>query len=213
MSTRCSAIILATILLTHVSPGAESYDAEVRYHPQVRKTDSYDVRLQSIGDELTRCRQGVLAAAIYVDAGLRAHGIQSPSISPATNALQKMMQDSAAWRDLASRSTRTQQQAETRLSHYIQEANASLNDARRQLALVKKAEYEAWARGHPEAAKIKELEERTRAAENAADDAQSRSLNAQREANIAAEQMRSQVNNARVEADEANRRSRDALMK
>ncbi len=192
MNTKGSLTILAILLLAHVSMSAG--------------VEQFEDKVQRIRDGLTKRQQDLLYEANNLDVELRAHGVQSPSIPAATNVLKKMLSDSAAWRDLASRSTRTHEYCKQRLGAYIQQASTILEDPRRQLTLIKNAEYEAWARAHPEAARINELQKRTIAAQAAAEDAQQQARDASDSANLANEE----ATKARTEAKEAVERAKRA---
>lgn len=141
--------------------------------------------------ELKSQREKALQCADELDASLTAYGLASPDIAAARKTLDAMMQQRDAWRSLTSRTTKTREAARASLEHYLRTARTQVAVAEQKLALIKKAEFEEWAKANPGAAKIVELEQRTKkaeaeaAAKNAEDEsliAQGRAEDAQRAA-------------------------------
>jgi len=92
------------------------------------------------------------------------------------------------------------------LDNYLKNANEQRHAPRPQLAIIKKAEFEAWARANPQAAKLLEIERRAAAAEAAASDAESAAGSAQ----AAAARAQADAQQAQQQAEEADRRARNA---
>lgn len=143
MSRTTAVVIIAMLLVGSVGLGA----------------DSHEIKVQQIKDTLTRQRESMLRSALEADARLRGDGILSPTIEAATNVLQQMERDTAAWRDLASRTTRTHEQAKEQLNGYLKEANRQLAEAHRQLAFIADAKYKAWAQEHPDEARRRQIQQ------------------------------------------------------
>ena len=123
---------------------------------------SFEEKVQRDRDRIVQRQDTLLNETLGVDAELRARNVVSPAIAAATNLLGRMSYDSAAWRGLESRSDRIREQAKAKLASYLAQADKLLGDARRELAPIKQAEYDAWARANPEAAKLDELQKSIR---------------------------------------------------
>lgn len=167
--------------------------------------DSHKAKVRKIEADLKAKREEILLAAVELDVSLQAHGIKSKDITVARGILDNMLK-SGTWRDLSSRTTKKREAAKAFLEKYLFHANQSLAIARGQLALIKKAEYDAWARAHPEQAKLREIEKRVKAAQNAAMNAQWQAQDAQ----AAAERAERAAQEAQSQAAEAERRARNA---
>ena len=74
MNMRRAAMVLVAIMFSHVSLGGESNAREAR-------------------EGLIQRQQDLLSAALEVDAGLRAHNIEPPTMPAVTNIINKMNHD------------------------------------------------------------------------------------------------------------------------
>lgn len=166
---------------------------------------SHDERVESAKAELIAKRDRLLQSLAELEVSLKAHGVESKDIDLARASLSEMM-ESRAWRDMASRTTKTREAARATLEQYLKTADEQLSAPRKQLALIKKAEFEAWARANPEAAKLLEIQRRTEAAESAAMNAQWQA----QEAEAAAARAQADAQQAQWQAQEAERRARNA---
>ena len=160
--------------------------------------DTHEKKVEQVKDTLKNRQQKLIDESNLLAVELVEYKIQSPSFTMATNKLSLMNND-RAWRDLSSRETRTCEQAKSKLNDAMDWVKVQLGEARKPVEMIKKAEYEAWARAHPEAAKIKELERRVASAESSAYNAEQESQTARNEA--AKAQM--DANNAAMAAQEA----------
>jgi hypothetical protein len=125
-----------------------------------------------------------------------------PSFDAVTNNLNILARHKL-WRDLYSRETRIWQQANQTIKQALDEYDVQLNKVQKSVALIKKAKYEEWALTHPEAAKINELEKRTKAAEWAAGNASAQASEAYvnaRKARMEAQNAQDQATRAQIEA-------------
>lgn len=160
---------------------------------------SHEQRVAKAKADLTAKRDRALQSLAELEVSLKAHGIVSKDIAAARKTLDEMMKQPRAWRDFASRATKTQRQARATLEQYLKTARDQLALPRQQLALIKKAEFEAWARANPEAAKLLELQRRVEAAECAAMNAQSQA----QQAEAAAAQAQADAQNAQQRSQQA----------
>jgi hypothetical protein len=189
MSATATVALLAVLLGTVPALGAGSHEQHV----------------EQVKADLIAKRERALQSLAEMEVSLKAHGLESKAVAAARNILDDMMQ-AAAWRDLASRTTKTREAARAALDQYLKTADAQIAAPRKQLALIKKAESEAWARANPEAAKLLEIQKRAEAAESAA-------LNAQwqaQAAEAAAAEAQADAEQAQRRAKEAERRATDA---
>lgn len=155
-------------------------------------------------DGLKAKRESLIQAIAELEVSLQAHGIVSKEVPEARATLDAMLKASA-WRDLPSRTTKTRESARAALENYIATANKQLEAPRQQLLLIKKAEFEVWARANPEAARLLEIEKRAAKAESAAADAAYAARNAQAAALDAQEQAEDADRRARNAQDESQR--------
>ena len=166
---------------------------------------SHEERVAKATADFTAQRDKALQSLAELEVSLKAHDIVSKDIAAARKTLDEMM-ESRAWRDLSSRSTKTHREARTTLDRHLKTARNQLAVPRQQLALIKKAEFEAWARANPEAAKLLEIQRRTEAAESAAMNAQWQA----QQAEAAAAQAQADAQQAQWQAQEAENRARNA---
>ena len=169
---------------------------------------SHDERVEKAKTDMMAKRDNALQSLAELEVSLKAHGVESKEIAAPRKTLGEMMK-TRAWRDLASRTTKTREAAKATLEQYLKTTNEQLVLPRNQLALIKKAEFEAWARANPEAAKLLEIERRVEAAESAAMNAQSQA----EQAESAAAQAQAAAQQAQWQAQEAERRARNAQQK
>ena len=167
--------------------------------------DSHGERVARAKAEFTAKREKTLRSIAELEVSLEAHGVVSKDVAAARETLDEMMK-SRAWRDLASRTTKTQREARVTLEQFLKTAREQTAAPRQQLALIKKAEFEAWARANPEAAKLLEIQRRAEAAESAAMNAQWQA----QEAEAAAARAQADAEQAQWQAQEAERRAREA---
>jgi len=168
--------------------------------------DTHEARVESEKTRLVDQRAAVLQSLAELEVSLRQYDIAATNeVSAARDTLDRMLKD-RAWRDLGSRETRSLQAAKAALDKYLADARTLVEGPRRQLALAKKAEYDAWARANPEAAKIRELEARIADAESEAMNAADRAEEAKRDAQRA----QAAAQEAEWRSRQAERRSRDA---
>jgi hypothetical protein len=171
--------------------------------------DSHKKRVAEQEANFKSRRDKLLQSIAKLDTSLQAHGVEAKEIALARATLNEMIKVTAPWRDLKSRSTKTQHDGQANLDKYLMIANAQLAAPRHQLALIKKAEFEAWARANPEAAKLLEIQRRAEAAESAAMNAE---MQAQKAIRGAAQAQRDAAE-ARQQAQEADYRARAAQQK
>lgn len=173
--------------------------------PRSFGADSHETRVANIVSGLNARRDSLIQSLDELEISFHAYNLPTQTISEARQHLAAML-NSKAWRDLNSRSTKTQKVAISVLDRFLHSAYEKYSDSRRELAIVKKAEFEVWARANPEAAKIIELQRRVQSAESTAFSAQ-QDANRAREAASSAQ---SEAQNAQWLAREAEKRSREA---
>lgn len=173
----------------------------------------HDVRINNTENNLNNHREKKLQECAELEASLKERGIQAKEIDEARKLLEKMTNDKNNWRNLKSRSTSTYKAAEEALYRYLSDASKKLTVPKTQLAALEKAEFDAWARQNPGAAKVLELEKRVKAAEkkarNAEDEASS-ALAVAKEAQFEANQSRIQAEEAKWKARQAENRAIEA---
>jgi hypothetical protein len=172
---------------------------------QTLAADSHEQRVAKVEADLRARRDRLIQSIAELDVSLQAHSIVSKEVVAARTNLNEMLK-ARAWRDLSSRSTKTHEGAKVALEKVLTTVEAQLTGPRQQLALIKKAECEAWARANPEAAKLLEIQRRAEAAEVAAMNAEMEAQNAR----SAAARAESEAQQAQWQAQEADRKARAA---
>lgn len=167
---------------------------------------SHEERVAKLEADFKARRDMLLQSIAELDVSLQAHGVEAKGTALAKATLNEMSRAAALWRDLKSRSTKTQQNAKASLEKYLRTANEQLAAPRQRFALIKKAEFEAWAQANPQAARLLEIQRRAEAAEAAARDAEMEARNAR----SAAARAESDAQDAQSEAQRADRRARAA---
>lgn len=168
--------------------------------------DSHQQRVAKAERELNAKRDRLLQSIETIEISLQAYEIDSEEIAKACALLEEMTNSAALWRNFRSRETRTRRAANAKLENYLSRANVQFRIARRRLELVKQAEFDAWARKNPGAAKLIELERRIQSAQSQSVNAQQQAEQAQR----AASRAQAQAEHALWEADSAGQRARRA---
>jgi len=193
------ALAVALVILLAAPLAAGSHEARVK-----RAKDAFLARRAAVGKDLESI------ADSYLQYGLDTNNLQT--IRKTLSELDR----SNAWRDLASRETRTQNKADAVLNELFISVNQQLATARKEVEKIKKAEFYKWARQNPAAAKLLELERRIQQAEADASTAGWAAEQAQRDAESAqwkAQQADQQAQQAEWDAARANRRARRAERK
>lgn len=170
---------------------------------------SHEERVAKVEADLKARRDRLLQSIAELDVSLRAHGVEANEIGLAIATLDEMVKVTPAWRDLKSRSTKTRDNAKATLDKYLKTASDQIAGPRQQLALIKKAEFEAWAQANPEAAKLLEIQRRAEAAESTAMNAEMQAQRARRDA----EQAQDDAAQAQQQAQEADRKARASQQK
>lgn len=171
--------------------------------------DSHEQRVEKTRAELTTRRNGMLLSLADLDAFLKARGIKSKEII-AAHAILNKMHEARAWRDIASRSTKTRKAAEATIKALLAKADEQLIIPRQQFARIKKAEFQAWARANPEAATLLEMKKLSEQARIASFNAQWSAQDAE-DAAEEAQQSQWRAEAAAAEAREERRRTEKAL--
>ncbi|MBI2440894.1 MAG: hypothetical protein HYV35_05930 [Lentisphaerae bacterium] len=168
--------------------------------------DSHERRVWEMKQTCASKREAVVAEADSLDRSLTNFNFKSQSTIKARSTMDTMAKDTTAWRDLEARDTKRNASGVAKLKAYIQTAEQQLSQARQELAGFKEAEYQVWAREHPEEARSLELEKRIKSAQNAARDA----LYEAQEAKDAASRSASEAKRASQEAAMARQEAQDA---
>lgn len=171
--------------------------------------DTYLAKVETVRQSFMDKARAVVSAADEIDLGLQRYDWKSKATDQARLIVTNMFKASA-WRDLPSRDTKRYKDAVSALQRYIDEGNYHIQLGRKELAEFKEAEYQAWARAHPEEARALEIQKRLQAAENAAVNAQMQAGAAQsaaRRAGQEAEQASQDAQAAKRQAQESDRKA------
>ncbi len=167
--------------------------------------DTHLIKVERARKSLMNQASVLSSAADELDSELAKFQKQSENTVKVRTVITNMLANVAAWSELNARDTRRHDGAKKRLEGLLKEARGHLDSGKKELAALKKAEYEAWARANPEAAMQLELQKRIAAAESAAQTASIAAQMASREAEDAARTAR----NAQMQAQEAERKAKD----
>lgn len=174
--------------------------------------DTHSIKVESIRQSLVDKAQTVLSGAEEIDKELERYKWKSKATQQARIVVTNMLM-SSAWRNLPSRDTRKHNDAVETLQRLVDEANRYLETGRKELLAFKEAEYQAWAKAHPEEARTLELQKALRAAQSAAFNAEMQAQEAKtaaRQAGEEAEEAKQQAQDAQNQAQRAQRQSQDA---
>jgi hypothetical protein len=168
-----------------------------------------DTFLEKVGQtraDFLQARTDALARAATLEDGFAIHDKVCTGVVMARSNLHAMV-TSLAWKDLANRSTVVNQRAFSSVLAYLRNANAWLDSSQDLLDQLDEAAFQAWAKVHPEEAKMILLERRVRNVEEAAKAATANAQKAEGEANKARREARAAASNA----EEANIRANEAI--